>query len=123
MPALTSELIVRRLFERRRRGDVEGVLALLHEDIVATTVADGSVLRGIDRVCAYFAREHSGDRRTEVDAHQVETEGDVVTVRGRIRVFTAGCLTDSPACWRFVVRDGRVWRIDPVTAGTLRLVA
>ncbi len=123
MPAGSPAEIVRRLFAARARGDVGAVLALMDPDVVATTLADGTVLRGAAEVGAYIDGERGGDRRTEVEAHHVEAAGEVVTVRGRIRVFAGGCLADSPACWRFVVQAGRVLRIDPLPFATQRVAA
>ncbi len=123
MPAATATEIVRRLFAARERSDFTGMLDLMDPDIVATTLADGTVLRGVSEVGEYFEGERRGMRRTEVDAHELVTDGDVVTVRGRIRVFRGGCLADSPACWRFVVRAGRVLRIDPLPTAAVRIAA
>ena len=112
MPVSSPADTVRRLFAARERGDLRGVLDLLHPDVVATSA-----------VRASFAGDRTGDQRTEVDAHHLVADGDVVTVRGRIRVFRGGGLVDSPACWRFVVRAGRVLRIDPLPGSAPRVAA
>ena len=123
MAAVTPAETVRRMFAARERGDVGGMLALMDPDIIATTFADGTVMVGVDDVGAYFDGERHGVRRTEVDAHHIVADGDVVTVRGRVRVFAGGCLADSPACWRFVVRAGLVLRIEPLPLAAVRVAA
>ena len=123
MPAADPAETVRRIFAARERGDLGGVLALMDPDIVVTTFADGAVMHGVADVSAYFEGGGSGTRRPEVEAHRIVAEGDVVTVRGRVRVFAGGCLADSPACWRFVVRAGRVLRIEPLPVAAAPIAA
>jgi hypothetical protein len=51
----------------------------------------------------------------ELDAHRIVTEdAEHVRVDGRIRVFDGGSLSDSPAAWRFTVRNGRVVGLEPL---------
>ena len=123
MPSVEPAEIIRRLFAARERGDLGGMLALMDPDIVATTFADRTVLHGVTDVGSYFEGERAGVRRTEVEAHHIAADGEVVTVRGRVRVFAGGCLADSPASWRFVVRAGRVLRIEPLPVAAAPIAA
>jgi len=108
--------VVRRLFEARRLGDVRSALALMHDDISALSVADGREYHGVEEVRAAFLEPGADGRRVEVDAHRLHAHGDDVVVHGRIRVVERGSLVDSPAAWRFPVREGRVSRIEPAPA-------
>jgi len=101
------------MFDARERGDVGGVLALMHPDIVATTIAGGRTYTGLEAVSDVFARLHTTGDRVEVTAQRLVPDGDRVGVFGRIRTITAGRLVDSPAAWTFTVCDGRLARIAP----------
>ena len=123
MATVTPAETVRRMFAARERGDLGGVLALMDPDIIATTFADGAVMHGVADVSAYFDGECEGQRLTEDDARDVVADGEVVAERGRVRVFAGGCLADSPACWRFVVRAGLVLRIEPLPVAAAPIAA
>jgi ketosteroid isomerase-like protein len=114
VPFPRPEETVRLMFEARNAGDLRRVISLLDPDVEAVSTANGTI-RGIEGVREYFAAEDNG-RRTEVMAHRIEADGDGVVAYGRIRVVDGGALADSPAAWRFVVRDGRVVRITPLAA-------
>ncbi len=105
------------MFDARERGDIPCVLSLLHRDIVATTLADGCTLRGIDEVGAYFTQLSATGQRIEVTARRLIVDGERVRVIGRIRTIAAGRLVDSPAAWTFIVRDGLVASISPALSG------
>ena len=106
--------VVRLLFEARAAGDDRGLIALLSPGITAMTIADGVAVRGVEAVRAYLrANDRPAGRRTEVQAHRFVSDGDAVIAFGRIRVFDDGALSDSPAAWRFTVRDGLIERIEP----------
>jgi ketosteroid isomerase-like protein len=109
--------VVRRLFAASAAERRDDVLALLHPDVEVTAVADGSRYRGHADVRAYFGGQEQGPTRTEVALQRVEAVGDgEVIARGRIRIHDhRNGLSDSPAAWRIVVRDGLVVRVDPLT--------
>jgi len=102
--------VVRLLLEGHAAGDRRRMAALLDPDVEATSVGGRGVHRGVDDVLAAFAPSEIG-RRAELDADRIVAVGDEVSVVGRIRVRDRGTLTDSPAAWRFTVREGRVRRI------------
>ena len=87
--------------------------ALLHPDVVVTTVAHGRTYVGKDEVCAYLWGDDPDGVRTDVDAQRMAADGDTVIVQGRIRVHDGAGFADSPAAWRVEVVDGLVRRIDP----------
>jgi ketosteroid isomerase-like protein len=115
VPFPRPEETVRLMFEARNAGDIRRVCALLHPDIEAVSAVDGT-LRGIDAVREYLASQHVNGHRTEVMAYRIEAQGDEVIAHGRVRIVDGGALADSPAAWRFVVRDGVVMSISPVAA-------
>ena len=93
MAAPPPDETVRLLFEARRAGDTRRVDALLHPDA---------------------RHAFSPGSRLEVHAHRIERDGDAVVVHGRVREVTDGAITDSPAAWRFEVRDGIVQTVTPL---------
>jgi ketosteroid isomerase-like protein len=101
------------MFDARERGDVRCVLSLMHPDIVATTIADGRTLRGIEEVGAYFTDLDASGQRIEVSARRLIVDGERVHVIGRIRTIASGRLVDSPAAWTFAVSGGLVVRVAP----------
>ena len=100
MPFPRPEETVRLAFEAGRAGDVRAVCSLLDDDVE-------------QRVRDWFAAQ-SNDLRTEVFAHRIEQRDDGVYAYGRRRVLTSNAIADSPAAWRFVVRDGVITSITPV---------
>ena len=103
--------VVRLLLEAHAAGDPRQMAALMHPDIEATALSGRGVRRGVDDVLASFAPPPGVGRRTEIAPDRIVATGDDVSVVGRVRVRDRGSLTDSPAAWRFTVRDGRVERI------------
>ena len=111
MPAPDPTETVRLLFEARVAGDHRRVYRLVHPEYVGTSPS-GRTVRGLDGVRAYLEAEERG-RRTEVMAHRIEACGDEVVAYGRLRIVDGGSLADSPAAWRFRVRDGAVLAMAP----------
>jgi hypothetical protein len=103
------------LFDARAKRDLTLLLSLLSPDLQAETFADGEVVAGRDGARSYLDLRTGQDAgcRTEVQAHRLLIEGDDVIAVGRIRVFEDGTLSDSPAAWRFTVKNGLVERIAP----------
>jgi ketosteroid isomerase-like protein len=95
------------MFDARRWGRTDEVLALLDEDAVVLAKADGRLLRGLDQIRAYLT-SIAETRRVEVSATRLEASEDAVTVHGRLRVFSKRGMSDSPATWVVTVRDGRI---------------
>ena len=111
--------VVGRLFALHAARDLDGVAALLHDDVVVTTVADGTTYVGKDEVCAYLWGDDPDGARTEVEAQRLTADGDTVLVQGRIRVHDGAGFADSPARWRVELAGGLVRRIDPARSGAL----
>jgi ketosteroid isomerase-like protein len=106
---------VRLIFEARNAGDIRRVCSLMHPDVEAVSAVNGT-LRGVDAIRSYLAGQEVNGHRTEVMAHRIEARGDEVVAYGRVRIVDGGALTDSPAAWRFVVRDGVVVSVAPMAA-------
>jgi ketosteroid isomerase-like protein len=101
------------MFEAHAADDIDAMLALAHPDIEADAMAHEPI-RGISAALLRLRRETNGGTRTEVHAHRFVVDGDEVLAYGRLRVIDHGRLADSPAAWRFTVRDGRVTRLAPL---------
>jgi ketosteroid isomerase-like protein len=98
------EARARALWDAYVRGDVDGVGALLDEEIVWRPLG-GKVLRGPDEVASYLR----GTVETmSAVAHAFETEGDCVIVHGSLRRFRDGGFIDMQPSWVFRCRDGRL---------------
>jgi ketosteroid isomerase-like protein len=108
------EETVRLIFEARNAGDIRRVYSLMHPDIEFVSIVDGA-MHGRDAVRDYLGSQQNG-HRTEVMAHRIEAQGDEVIAYGRVRVVDGGALADSPAAWRFVVREGVVVSVAPIAA-------
>ena len=117
MPPLSPTDVVRSLFELHAAGHDRQLCSLMAEDVTAVSVVDGELIEGIEAVRAWLVAndDRTGPRRTEVQAHHLVADGDDVVVHGRVRVFCDGALSDSPAAWRFTVRDGLVRRVVPLS--------
>ena len=92
-------------------------------DIEVEALGGHDVIRGAAGVLLHLRREAHDGPRTELDAHRFAVDGDKVLVWGRIRVIDHGSLSDSPAAWRFTVRDGRVTHVSMLNSGVLPSVA
>ena len=111
MPFPRPAETVRLLFEASRAGDHRRLCALMHPEFRART-ATGATVRGVDGVREWLEAQDHGPR-TEFTAHRFESSGDEVIAYGRVRVMDGASLTDSPAAWRFRVRDGVVLSVAP----------
>jgi ketosteroid isomerase-like protein len=98
------EARARALWDAYARGDVDGVGALLDEQVVWRPIG-GEVLRGRAEVTAYLRR--NGEAISAV-AHSFERAGDRLMVHGSLRRFRDGGFIDMQPSWVFHCRDGRV---------------
>ncbi|MGI3776475.1 MAG: nuclear transport factor 2 family protein [Janthinobacterium lividum] len=110
-----------RLYDRFNARDVDGVLAMLAEDVVWANGMDGGHLQGRDAVREYWARQWAVvDPRVEPAGFVRHADGSVVaTVRqvvrdleGRPLQGQAHGLSDRIVGHVFRFRDGKVARFD-----------
>ncbi|MGI4976127.1 MAG: nuclear transport factor 2 family protein [Janthinobacterium lividum] len=110
-----------RLYDRFNARDVDGVLAMLAEDVVWANGMDGGHLQGRDAVREYWARQWAMvDPRVEPAGFVRHADGSVVaTVRqvvrdleGRPLQGQAHGLVDRTVGHVFRFRDGKVARFD-----------
>jgi ketosteroid isomerase-like protein len=112
-----AESVVRSLFAALAAGRHSDALALMHPEIEATALADGTRYHGIEAVSDYLDGLRRGKPRVEVALHRVARAGDdEMVAHGRIRIFSARGISDNPAAWRVELRDGLIARIDGVAA-------
>jgi ketosteroid isomerase-like protein len=103
-----------REFERR---DLDGYLALMHPDVVFTTVAFGEerVFRGHEGVREWWETLSAKPGYDAYSSSATAIADDAVVIRARIRAPShSGGYLDVAALWLLVVRDGLVWRYRPV---------
>jgi hypothetical protein len=113
VPAPTPDAyIVRRLFEAQRRGDTESVIGLCDPDVEFSPL-DGQRYHGRDGVQRFFAAARLGEMEIDAIPQVIDDEGSRVIVTGRLRVWSGGGLSDSPAMWCIEVEHGLVRKVVP----------
>jgi ketosteroid isomerase-like protein len=120
-----AEEFVREVWAAFRREGVEGVLTLADEDAYWRPHSARS--RSFETTSEYrdqLARNAAEGERVEADATGMWSHGDIVVVRGRMRIRSRrGLLEDTRMYWLFGVREERrLSRVasSPDLAGLLR---
>lgn len=100
---------VRRYYDRVDAGDLEGLLALFHPEVVYERGGHPAIV-GLDAL-ARFYREQRLIREGRHELLDVIAEGERVAVRGR---FAGVLRSGEPVAVRFAdfhhFRDGLIWR-------------
>ena len=95
-----------------------GALAALeHVDedcewLPAPDVPGGETVRGPVEMRAQLERLEAEGVRVEPSLHSCEAVGDHVVAGGRMRIASPAMLADSPYFWLYVMRGGRVVRVE-----------
>lgn len=111
-----SARLAKRYFGLFRRGDVPGMLDLLHPEVewVLKSTRPGDVLRGKGDAEAFFDEIAGKFYELVAEVYQ-PLDDERVVVEGRLRwTDDDQILRDDPVVWAFVFRDGLVWRVTPV---------
>ena len=109
--------IAQSLFDAFNARDLDGVLALLHPDIVFETVSgavlhDGEPYRGIEGMRRYFADVQANWRELTVSPVHLREAGNAVVALGHASGSSgAGALRDAPTTWVFKFDGERVAHI------------
>jgi ketosteroid isomerase-like protein len=104
-----NEAVVLAMWADYDRDGLTGILAWAAEDAEWHPYsADQSVFRTTAAYRAYV--EEAAARGVHVDSVRlgIWSRGDVVAVRGRLRVRQGGVLDDSRMYWVHIVRDGKI---------------
>jgi ketosteroid isomerase-like protein len=112
-----SAEIAQRLFDAFNARDLQGVLSLLHPEIVFEPVS-GAVLNGGRPYCGeegmrrYFSDMHEHWRELTVNPVHVRAAGEAVVALGQVSGRgAAGSLDAAPTTWIFKFKDGLVSHI------------
>ena len=99
-------------YEREgQEAGMEALIAASAEDVEFRPYGAGDdVLRGADELRKYFARTAAEGSRVEAGVYDFVPEGDVVIVRGWVRILRPdGGLSDAQVRWAYTFReDGKV---------------
>lgn len=112
--ALSSEELIRRLFDAFNRRDTAEGLSMLHPDVVFEPVTgavmnDGEPYRGHQGMLRYFKHVETHWRVLQVNPVQVKVAGNAVVALGHVSGEGAGGkVSDAPTTWVFKLRDGLV---------------
>jgi ketosteroid isomerase-like protein len=111
--AEANEAIVRLLVERWNAGDVEGTLALYHEDAVqrpGPEWPEQQVLVGHEQIAANMESWREAWQTIDVEVGRLETHGDKVVGQGewKQRGRISGVEGSTPFSIVFTLRDGKI---------------
>ncbi len=114
---MTPKAIVQQYFQAFGAGDLEAILACLHDDVVwnvagAPHVATVGLLQGKARVQRWLERFPQEFQPLEFVIDDFFELGDDVLTTGRFRhrILSTGRIAGSDLAIRFTVRDGRISR-------------
>jgi ketosteroid isomerase-like protein len=110
-----STSVVRAAYEAFQRGDIDGALALMSDDIDWNSPAVegmpfGGPCRGKNAVADFFTKLNESEEILAFEPREYITQGERVAVLGsyQARVRATGRVVSSPWIHVFTVRDGRV---------------
>lgn len=107
--------VIKRLYDLMRGNDIEGVLALMHEDVTFVVpgppgVGAAGVWRGHAGVRACFDALQRFQQSQSVEAREFVAERDkvVVLLHAKASVRATGRVFESAIIHFFTIRDGRI---------------
>ena len=114
----TNADIVNRGFDGLTRGDLDALLATLHDDVywqplMSRTPGEGA-FRGHAGVIEWWRRVHEVTPDVESHVDELVERGDVVYVEGSLGTAAAGVPAQAMA-WVVRLRQGKVERMDVFT--------
>src|SRR3954469_24839192 len=100
---------VRALWSAYEQGGLDAACDLADDDVVlALASAPGRVIRGRGALGEHLAALATAGTEVRARVDEVEDLGDIVLVRGSLRIERWGSLSESTMVWRHRVEDGRV---------------
>jgi ketosteroid isomerase-like protein len=113
-----DEELLRRAYSAFNARDVEGALALMHEDVDWPNGMEGGREHGRDAVRAYWTRQFGMiDSHVEPEAFRHVGGRVEVRVHQVVRGLDGSVLSDGYVQHAYTLRDGRVARMDIEGAG------
>lgn len=111
---LSTDQLVKRLFDAFNRRDIDAALPLLHHELVfqpitAAFLNEGQPYRGHDGIRLYFEHVMEHWRRLEIKPVQIRAAGVAVVALGQTSgAGPGGEFSGVPTTWVFKFRDGLV---------------
>jgi ketosteroid isomerase-like protein len=106
--------VLKAAYEAFNRRDIEKILGMMHPDVSWPNVIEGGRIRGRDGVREYWRRQWSAvNPRVDPLAFQEDGKGrTVVDVHQVVRDLTGKVLVDRMVQHVYVIRDGKIERMD-----------
>jgi hypothetical protein len=87
---------------------------LCHPEVEFAPLAGaGDRYTGRDGVAKFFQEVRVEEMEVDTVPHVFRDEGNRVIVLGRVRVWSGGGLSDSPAVWCLEIEDGLIRKVVP----------
>jgi ketosteroid isomerase-like protein len=105
---------IERVYQRFNARDVDGVLALLHADVLWANGMEGGHVNGRDGVRLYWSRQWAKiDPHVEPLGVSVNPDGEIVVeVHQTVRDLSGNLLSDKMVGHIFRIEDGLIRRFD-----------
>jgi hypothetical protein len=107
------EEFLRLFYERLNAGDVDGMLAMLHPDVIWASHLEGSYIRGRHKVRRYWGRHRTIDVVIEPLHFSNGPDGEtVVRVRSSVREADGSLIAEGISDHIFEIQDGLILGFD-----------
>jgi ketosteroid isomerase-like protein len=108
------EALLRRCYEAFNTRDLDGALALMHQDVTWPNGWEGGWVKGRDGVRHYWQRQWAAlDPHVEPRAFSWDAEGHVtVSVHQIVRDLTGKVLSEQMVKHVYDLQDDLVWRME-----------
>src|SRR5713101_6438674 len=111
--------LIKRVYERFNARDIEGVLAMMHSDVMWANGMDGGHVHGREGVRSYWTRQWAMiDPRVEPMGFSTGPDGEIVVrIHQIVRDLAGSLLADKIVGHVFRIEDGLIRRFDirPIT--------
>lgn len=115
MSESANVLVVKQLYETMSKGDLDGTLALMTEDITFVipgppSVGAGGIWRGHTGVRDCFRRLREAQENQSIDVREFVAQGDkvVVLLHVKAKARATGKVFELDIVHFFTIRDGRI---------------
>jgi hypothetical protein len=106
--------LIKRVYERFNARDIEGVLAMMHSDVMWANGMEGGHVHGREGVRSYWTRQWAMiDPRVEPLGFSTSTDGEIVAkVHQTVRDVEGKLLSDKMVGHIFRIEHGLIRRFD-----------
>src|SRR5258708_26042395 len=105
--------ILRHLYDRFNARDIDGALAVMHDEVAWTNGMEGGHVHGHESVRSYWQRQWTMiDPHVEPLGFSIRPDGVVVEVHQTVRDLGGKLLSDKMVVHIFRIEDGLITRFD-----------